>query len=761
MVSGNATALRGATSDIDATIAPFEGAVDDAISAIATYNSAPSDLAGSDIADVATPFQSTVDRVRRMAAIPAAFAAMVEAVDGDPMLLGVLDQLLYDAWVDNPDFTSEDAILADITGTPAELAATFRDVLAATSELEPGEIEDLIDTWQAELGSSHLAIGEHYNGVLITPENRAQVIFEFILMNESWDDALSQETVDQLLEATARLSLVAHDEAFTVAMFEDLGPEATAQLPQAVANVAWSETYTSGGDPPFDARDNVDIISVALGTASGGLDQQFWDSVFEAAVYEDTVENPNLGWWGDDKVDVINDSFPMLFAAGTFVAPVAQQAGQLGLDILNGQYEDGKLLHVRRGPGSPFYGDFDQMATPWEERATVLVDAAARTPEAANALLLDERNARVITDNEFGRDEGEAGGEHTPRWGVISDSVSNLIEAGTVEYIHEDGDAARQATANIINFAVDSNPGSSHEALSMTYATIAAEFLPEFAMGDAGNVDAFVGSDGNLYLGALQATRFTALGMHSEEGVVLLAGVHQAHAFDIALSGIETEMNGTDTTWEEQLGRMDAIMLDAFVGEGIHVAAAEQAAAEAYNARLATGQTLLYRAAGLAPHTKLLFVTTPVADWVRTEFLEQDTGQVAAALSDGNDYDFQSHDFERDVVASAHLVAAIRAEAAGLLDIDGGALSASRQAQVDLLDAADQVVDSAVMDSLRDAAAGRPFEVEGLDPQDLIVLRAEMNGMEDAPFHYDAIQAATARGAAETRILEALHETED
>jgi hypothetical protein len=742
MVAGDPALLRSFTDEVSAVLPALHTAADGCSTAIAAYNDAPNDLPASDLTDVGAAYAVDAESLAELAAIPAAFATLVETADGDVGMLARLDGLLLETWLATPDFTDAEALLGELVGSPSEMADRIRALLADTDDLSEDEVDDLIAAFEDAMRDEQLSVGRMYNGVLVTEENQATLVWESVNARELWPDAVAPHVIDDLLDVSARLAVVGNDTEFATALFEDLGPEATAELPGLVARAAWSDTYTTGGHG-FDAAAAMAPFSGVLAVASPALPEAFWDDVFDAGTTRDSVEDANLGWWDDHEAVVIDDAFPALFIAGGFAPDVAARAGQLGIDILHGQRADGLWAQVQRGQGSPFYDGFDRMSTHWEDRGSMLVEAAARTPEAATELLRDERNAAILTDNAFGRDDNGVGTEHTPSWDVVGDEVSDLIRAGTIENLPADPVGTREAAANVINTAVDENPGASHDALATTYSEVAVQYLPEIAADNVYTDAASVNREGGLSVGSLPATRFVALGMASEEGRAMLGAAHEVVAFDIVLSGVESQYAGQDTDWESRLGKLDAVMLGGQLGDSFDTAEDAQSAALDYNANLASGQGALLRAVGLAPHTKVLLIgAAPLADHIRTEYLEQATNQVEIAESEANVTSATALDTEERLVATGHLVAALRAEAALPPGVD---LPAGQQA---VLDVAAAEMDATTLAQLRGVAAngGDPEAFEQIDggalAEDLDQLREAFAGREEWPVEDDYLSVA-------------------
>jgi hypothetical protein len=736
MVAGHPTLLRSFTDALSAVVPTLRTAADDCSTAIAAYNDAANDLPASDLEDVGAAYGLEADALGELAAVPAAFATLVEAADGNGALLARLDQLLLDTWVATPSFADAEALLAELTGTPAAMADDLRALLAATGELSDDEVDDLIRSYRDALALDIFQVGRTYGDVVITDDNQAEIIWSSLRDGERWDDALPARVIDELLSVSARITVVARDADFAAALFDDLGGADTARLPGLVARAAWSDEYTTGGQG-FDAPGVMGTFSAALATASGELPGGFWDDTFAAAVERTTVEDPNLGWWGDHEAVAVDDAFPALFIAGRFAPDVAARAGQLGIDILTGQRADGLWVQVDRGQGSPLYAGFDRMQTRWEDRGTMLVEAASRTPEAATQLLRDERNAAILTDDHFGRD-GRA--DHAPSWHVAGDEVGHLIRAGTIENLAADPDGTREAAANVINMAVDDNPGASHDALATTYAEVGAQYLPELAVDNQYGTPAALEGD-HLAIGSLPAARFVAMGMASEEGAAILTAAHQVVSLDIVTGGVEDQYAGVGNDWEQRLGKLDAVMLAGRLGDSFDTAEDARAAALDYNANLATGQGALLRAVGLAPHTRVLMVgVQPVADHIRTEYLNHATNQVEIAESDANVAEANAYDAEERLVASGHLVAVLRAEAAAP---PGAHLGADQQA---VLAVAEAQMSPETLHRLREAAAGSAPLLDAVEggalAHDLDRFREAFAGHEEWPVDDDYLAVA-------------------
>lgn len=67
----------------------------------------------------------------------------------------------------------------------------------------------------------------------------------------------------------------------------------------------------------------------------------------------------------------------------------------------------------------PRSAGFDQLNTSWAERGSILIQAASRSPEAANQLLRAEDNAKLLTSNEFGWREATMDFDQETPWDVV------------------------------------------------------------------------------------------------------------------------------------------------------------------------------------------------------------------------------------------------------------------------------------------------------------------------------------------------------
>ena len=231
--------------------------------------------------------------------------------------------------------------------------------------------------------------------------------------------------------------------------------------------------------------------------------------------------------------------------------------------------------------------------------------------------------------------------------------------------------------------------------------------------------------------------------MGSDDGRAMLTSAHEVVALDIVVSGVETEYGGVGTDWEQQLGKLDAVMLAGELGDSFHSAQEAQAAALEHNAALASGQGALLRAVGLAPHTKVLLVgLQPLADHIRTEYLNDPTNQVQVATSQANVTAATAFDNEERLIATGHLVAALRAEAALP---PGGHLSPEMDS---VLDVAQAEMSPTSLANLRRIAAsgGDPALIDAAGgatlADDLNQFREAFAGHEEWPVEGDYLSVA-------------------
>ena len=149
MVAGDPALLRSFTEEVTAAVPTLQAAADTCSTAVTSYNDAPNDLPASDLSDVGAMYSVDVESLAELAAVPAAFAALIEAADGDATMLARLDQMLLDTWLTTPSFADAEALLAALTGTPGEMADSIRALLAAGGDLSDDEVDDLIAAYNA------------------------------------------------------------------------------------------------------------------------------------------------------------------------------------------------------------------------------------------------------------------------------------------------------------------------------------------------------------------------------------------------------------------------------------------------------------------------------------------------------------------------------------------------------------------------------------------------------------------------------------
>lgn len=264
-----------------------------------------------------------------------------------------------------------------------------------------------------------------------------------------------------------------------------------------------------------------------------------------------------------------------------------------------------------------------------------------------------------------------------------------------------------EATVALIDDAVTGGDRRPDDETAEVYAEVGADRLGDFARHDTRDDPARV-EGGRVAIGSVPATRFLALGMTTGAGRDRLLAAHATVALDIAVAGVATENGGDDTPWEAELAKLDAIV----------------AAAHVVGGDVSPGQA--------------------------------------------NEIVARARDDERTVVATAHLVDALRAEAAERV----------RPAHQQVLDVAATELSADSLGELRRMATSpgeSPDAVDGLD--DLAVgstavgstaagdLAAEIDdfrevfaGHEELPVEADVRDASSSFRSHLEPALDALHE---
>jgi hypothetical protein len=422
--------------------------------------------------------------------------------------------------------------------------------------------------------------------------------------------------------------------------------------------------------------------------ASPNLDSAWRDELFKGALHDGEL----------------NDAFPLLFKYGSYSTAFAQPAGQLGLDVLHG------TVTVDRGVGSPGYPHFDVLETDWEARGSILIEAAATNPDAANALLLVPDNVNWLTSNKFGRT-----GRHPPDWDVVAPSVRELIVAGTVWEGRTHPAEARAAAANVINAAIAAKPGDASKALSPAYGEMVLTYLPDFARSPAMDLTAESRGD-YISLGALQAAQFTSLAMHDDASKAAIFRFRDALDLQTVVVGIESGRQ-MYPPWAQRLANIDGILLSGENGEVFVNAREQDANAKRYNENLDLFQGIGMGVIGLAK-----FPGSGVVDKVidkgfeklKTDYLYEDTNHAEHAGYTTNVATFSAFDHERLVVAEAQLIVDIRAEQEA--KASGPKLTAD---QLSYISHAEEMLGTPYVDALRDAANEKPAAPVDVKPRQL------------------------------------------
>lgn len=628
-----------------------------------------------------------IDALRRIDARPAAFGFALRQLDRfvadsprDRTYRYTNDAELFNALVeaklsapDRPDDAVYRDALDRLTGSPEELAAEAGAAVRAILDSMDGDDVDALQFELIQLLATFDQYGYGYaDTVPPTPEENTRRAWT--VLNTRGDDGIvPAPLVDRLTTVTDLLARRRYDATFTTSFYEALGPETAAQLPRAITLASWSDHVRTSGEPGFDVDDALIAVDVSLAQASSSLDGEWRDALFAGAVDDGTAD----------------DAFPLLFRYGQYSTPFATSAGQLGLDVLHGE------VTVDRGVGSPGYDDFDVLSTAWEERGTVLLDAAARTPEAANALLLEQENAGWITDDTFGRD-----GRHSPDWHEIDGPVRALIVAGTVELFATDPADARRAAINVIEGALEEGPGDASDALAGAYGEMTLTYLPDFSRSpgfDASPVYDPIGG-AHIQIGAFQAAQFVSLAMTDETARERILRMRDVLDLQIAVDGMQGELR--NPVWQQRLANVDGIVLSAANGEEFLSAEEADAAAEEFNSNVDFVQDLAMSTIGLKWELPgpLGVLTDRGLEELKDSFIYRDADNVDRAGHTTSVANWNLFDHERFVIAQAELVVAVHDDVAGRA-------TAEQQAFIDYATA---TLGPEYVDALRAAAAGDP-----------------------------------------------------
>lgn len=626
---------------------------------------------------------------------PAAFGYALRQLDHfvpdtprDRTWLTTSDDAFFDALVSarlaDPTGSDSDvynAALDAITGTPQQLAQEFEWVLGDIDDsMSDDDVAAMCDQLQLLMGQIHES-DIYSDQPPLTDEQVAQRAFQILHAQWGDDDLVTSDLVDRLADLTSRLSRRRFDSAFTSAFYDALGPDATAQLPRAITLASWSDLTRNEGASTFSVDDALIGVDTALATASPNLGDSFRETLFARATDGDTLR----------------DAFPLLFEYGHYSEAFAQGAGQLGLRILKGE------VTVDRGVGSPGYGNFDELETHWEERGTMLLDAASRTPAAATALLLDSHNTEWLTQDDFNH------GRHHPSWDVIAPSVSELIVSGTVTNFGADPAHARLAAVNVINGALAEGPGDAAEALAPAYGQMVIRYLPDFALSAGFGTDLTpTVFNGHISLGGYEGSQFLSLAMHDDAARSDIFKLRDILDLQIATAGLEGRLDPSQPDWIQQVANIDGMVLSGANGENVIAAAELDADATAYNENVDFWQNLGMSVIGLK-----LDIPGPVdvlldrgLDELKNDFLYHETDHLERTGNQDSEATFNAFDHERLVVAQAQLFVALRAEVAGQT------LTTDQRATIQQAEAK---LGQPYIDALRAGARGEPVTPPAVD----------------------------------------------
>lgn len=646
--------------------------------AMTAYNQAPSDLPHT-IVDLSGRMITARIAVRNTSRGAGRFAKALRACDTstDPYMVGVVamsDPALFDAlmaaFASDPDATSEEAMRAaldQLTGSPEQLADEYADIIA---DLDVGEddIQDLQDALSAALAEVTNE-ASHSSQPWPSEAELAERAWERVRLMEEWDE-IDVSIGERLAEASAKLERRANDPTYTADFFEALGPENALALAETASIIAWNDMYAGIGGVP-STRTTIETVSEALATASPRLGRDYVDELVDLGLTEEHEDTNGIWFGGGRDYLELNDALPLLFTSGEFSTEFSEVIGQLGIDVLAGEDADGNEIDVDKGVGSPFFDGFDELQTAWQGRGVVLVEAAARNAGAANELLRSDRNAELLTSDQFVWRERTLSPDLETNWDLVAPAVRDLIIAGAIDFADVSPTGAREAAANVIQWSTDEGPGSAADALAPAYADILITYMGDLAhatnytsLDDALEPIVF---DGHLEIPVMTASQFAALAMIDEASISDILTRRDQIVTATALAGLDN--TESDPTWERRLAAIDAILLAGLNGEQLMSAEEAQAAAEAFNENVDMGRDMFL---AFLPLDRIPGPIAPLTDRGIDElteaFLHQSTDQVDAAEHQVNvngDYFLGS---QRLLVGDAYLTLAIRDSLGGDAD---------------------------------------------------------------------------------------------
>jgi hypothetical protein len=726
VVSGNPEALDGYAEASATTLEAWPIDWADYAQPVVAYNAAPSDLSHTAL-NLHSRLVGMRSRLRTTTSVTVAFAKALRSCDRiiGPVPAGVrmvADSELFDAllaaWTADPDATTDEAMAAaldTLTGSPEQLADEFADIIDDL-DVDRDDIDELQFELQNALAEVTSEAANNSHEPYPTPEELAERAWERVADMGAWDE-LDPSIGVRLAEATSKLERRANDPAYLEDFFVELGPEDTLGVAETASIVAWNDAYRDAGRAPSTGH-TIEVVSEALATASPGLGEDFAQDLVDSGLTEEH-EDTN-GWWpggGRDYLE-LNDALPLLFSSGEFSTEFSTVIGQLGIDVLAGEQveENGDRtdIDVGKGLGSPFMDGFDQLETAWQGRGAVLIDAAARNAGAANALLHNDRNLRLLTDDQLSwRDTDHVWfDEDVGRWDVIGGPINDLIVAGTVEFEAQDRVAARDAAANVVQWATEEGPGAASDALAPAYGDIITNYLEDFSLQvptSRGEIlDPFVHTDGRMYVPFLTSAQFTSLAVSDEATAAEIVAARDRALPILIITGIE--YGRTDPDWEYQVAKIDAMITAGLNGATLLSASESAAAAESFNENVDLARESIL---GFLPTDKIPLgsVQDRLIDELTEEYLHRPTDQMDGARHDVNLTVDTVSGSQQLIIADAHLAVAVREVVAGT---DGPAHQA-------VLDTARSDLGHDYVDALISNANGDPVELPDLTTEQVSV----------------------------------------
>lgn len=722
-ISGNPEALTAFSESVLPTIAPVIDAAEVANAKITAFNNAPSDLPLS-ILDWTGVVIARAEDMEANDQLAADFARALELADANGITAydgSVTDERLFAALLDavrSDQFASDRAVWeAAMEQLADDLADDFSDLIdeVGADREDVQYIQDELLRMIQNLRSNYMHSGE-------MPSDEALVNEAFRILGEQGiDSPLDEGQLEQLSALTETLSNVSEDAAFAPAFFDHLGPDDALAAAELAGYAAWSNELRGTTTYPSPTT-TVNVLSSTMATASNnGLSHDWLEQLIDAGIDDHTL----------------NDAFPTLFTEGELHRDWAITVGEVGIDVLDGEREGVGDLEIDKGVSSPFFAGFDVAETSWRERGAFLLDAAARTPEAANVLV--QEHADVLVDSDFADRDGDLWVHHDTDFDAIGGALRNLIVAGTVTYAEVDPVEAADGAAAIMNEAAKEGPGDAADALAPAYADIVVHYLDDFGNAVPGTSHGVSTDHGELHGSLIDFARFTSLAMGDEDGRNAILGQRESVITGLVVIdrtvGLDIAAGRDEADLATQVGTLDAILLAALNEHDLGVAAEEQADAEAYNGNVDLVRDSVMT---LLPTGRIPAVGKPLTDHLinglSDDLLHRPTNQVSLAERQLNSGAYDHFSTQEQFLIAGELTVAVNQQAMG---------EPLTPRERDLLESARQAFGDDYVDALESHA----------DPEQPDRAVPEISAFDAANWAHDNRDEAIRDAAAETNTL--------